>query len=97
MLFVKEVHNGNSERASNAKILTGPNVVLGLESILFELKDRNTCDALPSAAVLDALDAGQVSSMRKFRRQAIVNQLLRKEVTLPGMKVLKLTAQTFDN
>ena len=93
--FVKEVHNGNSARAS--KLLIGSNVVLGLKSVLFELKDRAACDALPSAAVLNALDTNQVSSMRKFRRQAIISQSLRKVATLPDMKVPKLTAQTFDD
>ena len=41
--FVKEVHANNSARASNAKLLIGSNVVLGLKSILFELKDREVC------------------------------------------------------
>ena len=84
-------------RASNAKLLIGSSVVLGLKSVLFELKDRDACDALPIAAVLNALDANQVSSMRKFRRQAIISQSSRKEVTLPDMKVPKLRAQTFDD
>ena len=95
--FAKEVHNANRARASNAKLLIGSNVVLGLKSVLFELKDRAACDALPSAAVLNALDTNQVSSMRKFRRQAIISQSLRKVATLPDMKVPKLTAQTFDD
>ena len=77
--------------------MIGSNAVLGLKSVLFESKDRDACDTLPSAAVLNALDANQVSSMRKFRRQAIISQSLHKEVTLPDMKVPKLTAQTFDD
>ena len=95
--FVKEVHSGNSARASNAKILISSSVVLGLKSILFELKDRDMCDALPNATVLRGLDANQLSSMRKLRRLALINQSLRKEISLPDMKVLKLTAQTFDD
>ena len=79
--FVKEVHNGNSARASNAKLLISSNIVLGLKSVLFELKDRDACNALQSVEVLDSLDAAQVSSMRKFRRQAIINQSLCKEVS----------------
>ena len=35
--------------------------------------------------------------MRKLRKRALINQPLRKEVSLPEMKVPKLTAQTFDN
>ena len=68
-----EVHNDNGARASNAKLLIGSNVVLGLKSILFELKNRDVCDALPSVAVLNFLDPSQVSSMRKVRRQALIN------------------------
>ena len=95
--FAKEVHNRNSARAYNAKRLISSNVVLGMKNVLFELKDRDARDALPSATVLDALDANQVSSMRKFRRQATINQSLRKEVTLPDMKVPKITAQSFND
>ena len=95
--FVKEVHSGNSARASNAKILIASNVVLGLKSILFELKDRDICDTLPNATILRALDVSQLSSMRKLRRHALINQSLWKEKSLPDMKVPKLTAQTFND
>ena len=71
--FVKEVHNGNSARASNENHLISSNIVVGLKSVLFEQKERDACDALPNATVLSALDANQVSSMRKFRRHAIIN------------------------
>ena len=37
--FVKEAHNGNSSRATNGKLLISSNIVLGLKSVLFELKD----------------------------------------------------------
>ena len=97
MLFINEVHNGNSVKASHAKLLIGSNVVLGLKSVLFELKDRDACDALPNATVLNVLDAGQVSFKRKFRRQVIISQSLQKDVTLPDMQVPKLTVQTFDD
>ena len=50
--FVKEIHNGNSARASNAELLISSNVVLGLKSVLFKFQDRDTYGALPSAAVL---------------------------------------------
>ena len=52
--FVKVVHGGNSARASNAKLLISSNVVLGLKSVLFELKDREICEALPNATMLRA-------------------------------------------
>ena len=95
--FVKEVHNGNSARSSNAKLLIVSSIVLGLKRILFELKDRDMCGALLNATILRGLDAYQVSSMRKLRRRALINQSLRKEISLPDMRVPKLTARTFDN
>ena len=95
--FVKEVHASNSAMASNAKILIGSHVVLGLKIILFELKDRDVCGALPSTMMLNNLDTAQISSIRKSSRQALMNQTLRKDVSLPDMRVPKLTAQTFDD
>ena len=47
--------------------------------------------------LLNTLDTAQISSMRKSRRQALINQTLRKDVSLPDMKVHKLTVQTFDD
>ena len=72
-------------------------MVLGLKKILFELEDRDMCNALPNTAVLRGLDASQVSSMRKLRRQALINRLIIQEVSLPDMKVPKLMDQTFDD
>ena len=95
--FVKEVHASNSARVSNAKLLIGSNVTLGLRSILFELKDRDVCGVLPSAMMLSNLDATQIFSMKKSRRQELINLTLRKDVSLTDMKVPKLTAQTFDD
>ena len=57
----------------------------------------DVCAALPSAMMLSNLDASQISSMRKPRRQAVINQTLMKDVSLPDMKVPKLTAQMFDD
>ena len=95
--FVKEVHSSNSARASNARLLITLNVVLDLKSVLFELKDRDACSTLPSATILRGLDHNQLSPMRKLRKRALINQSLRKEISLPDMKVPKLTAQTFDD
>ena len=72
-------------------------MVFGLKSILFELKDRDTCDILPNVTIPRGLDADKVSSMRKLRRWAFINQSLSNVVSLPDMKVPKLTAQIFDD
>ena len=57
----------------------------------------DTCDTLPNATVLRGQNANQLCSMRKLRKQALINQSLRKDISLPDMKVPKLTAQTFDD
>ena len=59
--FVKEVYASNSARASKAKLLIGSNVIIGLKSVLFELKDRQACGALPGAMLLNTLDTDQIS------------------------------------
>ena len=38
--FVKDVHYSKSARIANARTLIYSNVLMGLKSILFELKDR---------------------------------------------------------
>ena len=95
--FVEEVHASNTARASNAKLLISSNLILGRKSVLFELKDRDICGALPSIIVPNNLDTAQISAMRNVRRQALMNQVLRKDISLPNMKVPKLTAHSFDD
>ena len=58
--FVKTTHSSNSARANNAWILIPHSAVIILKSLLFELKDRERCDALPIAAMLQNLDQAQM-------------------------------------
>ena len=95
--FAKEVHPSNSARASNAKLIVSSDVVLGLKSILLELEDREMCEVIPRALILNNLDSTQISYIRKLRRQTLMNQTLRKDASLPDMKVPKLIVQTFDD
>ena len=44
--------------------------------------------------MLNNLDAAQISSMRTLRRQALINQTLKKDVSPPDMKVPKLRLLT---
>ena len=80
--FVKEVHASNSARVSKAKLLIGSNVNLGLKSILFELKDRDVCGALPSAMVLNNLEAAQICTVEKAKEVSTNKSKLRKVVSL---------------
>ena len=68
--FVSTTHSANSGRANNAKILISPTVIIGLKSILFELKDRAMCRALPNIATLNAITIDQVNALRQDRAAA---------------------------
>lgn len=50
--FVKSTYQSNSARANNAQILIPTPVVESLKALLFELKDRQLCDALPDLVTL---------------------------------------------
>ena len=94
--FVKNVHGSNSARAGNAKILIPTSAVLGLKSLLYELKDRELCDALPDQPTLVAIDANQLSILRQQRSTGLDAERRRKESNLPDMDVPKLTNDNFD-
>ena len=57
--FVSTTHSANSGR-----------VIIGLKSILFELKDRAMCRALPNLATLNAITIIQVNALRSDRAEA---------------------------
>ena len=54
-------------------------------------------NTLPNAAILHNFDNTQIFSMMKFRRQAPINQILKKDMSLPDMMLPKLIAQIFVN
>ena len=68
--FVKATHSSNSSRAVVARILINPNVTIALKPILFELKDRDICNAFLDVAVLGALNMAQINIMRRQRSDA---------------------------
>ena len=68
--FVKDTHASNSARNNNARILIPTQSVIALKAILFELKDRDRCDALPTLAMLQAINANTINQLRARRNQA---------------------------
>ena len=93
--FVKDTHASNSARANNAKILIPTQSVIALKAVLFELKDREKCDALPNLAMLQGLNANQVSQLRARRNQAKQDESqtpAEVNVTIP-----KLTATNYED
>ena len=58
--FVKDTHTSNSARAANSRILIPTRAIIAIKAILFELKERDKCDALPSRAALQGIDVAQI-------------------------------------
>ena len=94
--FVKNTHSSNSARANNQKVLIPPGSVITLKAVLFELKDRELCDALPNAVMLNALDPAQVAILRTRRTQAIQDQIEIDNTSLTAMEVPKLTTSNYE-
>ena len=95
--FVKSTHSSNSARANNARILIPTTATLALKAVLFELKDRQLCDALPTATMLAALDAEQVSQLRNQRNQYIQDQSQESDNPLSSMDIPKLTTSNYES
>ena len=68
--FVTNTHRSNSGLTARQKIYISPAAVLSLQAMLFELKDRRNCGALPTADVLQAINAQQIIMLRQARSQA---------------------------
>lgn len=95
--FVKTVHASNSARPANAKIVIKASVITGLKSLLYELKDRELCGALPDHATLAAIDADQLTLLRNQRNIGLEAEKMRRDASLPNMEVPKLTNNNFDD
>ena len=53
--FVKNVHDTNSARTAQNRILISNGLIIALKAVKFELEDRRKCGALPNQAQLQAL------------------------------------------
>lgn len=94
--FVKETHSPNLARAVNQKMLIPTSVVTSLKSVLFELRNRDKCDALPNVAALTGIENAQLNILKNNRRTAISMENMRKSQKLPDMIVPKLTNSNFE-
>jgi hypothetical protein len=93
--FVQNTHSSNSARARN-KISIPPGSTIALQAILFELKDRQRCNALPTAEVLQAITAPQLTMLKQARLDALEQKKNRTENTLPSMTVPKFNGNNYD-
>ena len=92
---MKTTHNSNSGRAANARILIHPNVSTSLKEV-FEVKDRDICNALPDAATLGALNIVQINVMRRHRLDDIEHQKRIDNLTHHAMEVPMLKANNYE-
>ena len=94
--FVSTIHSSNTARG-NSKILISPNVTVSLQALLFELKDRQICNALPDQAVIDAIQPADVAVLRRSRGQALEHKKRRKQNTATAaMTVPKFNGSNYD-
>ena len=93
--YVKTTLASNSARAAAAKILLPTNLIMGIKAVLFELHDRQRCNALPSRVMLENLDLVQIEVMKTNRTRAIQEEEERKKTVFTDLKVPKLTANNY--
>jgi hypothetical protein len=94
--FVTNVHRSNSGLIAREKIYIGPAAVLSIQAMLFELKDRQNCGALPTEPVLRAINRDQVTMLRQARSQAKEQRDQHNNTTLPTMTIPKFIGRNYD-
>ena len=94
--FVSTVHSSNTARG-NHKVLITPNMTVSLQALLFELKDRSVCGALPTQAVLDAIQPANVAALRRARGLALEHKKRRKQNSaVAAMTIPKFHGANYD-
>ena len=85
--FVSTTHSSNSARGNTQKILIPSNVSVSLQAMLFELKDREVCQALPDQATLQAIMPIHITALRRARASAIEHRKNQSASTSSNMTV----------
>ena len=94
--FVKRTHQSNSACTNNALILIPSTAILSIRAILFDLKDRETCDALRDLPTLQAMDGNTMCVLRAQHNAAKALADGEHEVALSdSMEVVKLTQKNY--
>ena len=94
--FVTTTHGANSGRAAADRIVIPPNAISALQAMLFELKDRQKCQALPTPETLNALMQPQLSILKQQRALAKEHLKKKRDSNLPPMEVPKFKGQNYD-
>ena len=94
--FVSTTHSANSGRATADRVVIPASAISALQTMLFELKDRQRCDALPDEAVFNNLTAAHLLVLKQQRALAKEHAKGRKEATLPDMSVPTFKGTNYD-
>ena len=94
--FVKTTHGANSGRNAGDKIVIQHSVVIGLQAMAFELRDRQKCDALPDQPTINAITTADMSVLRRERSAALRYMVNRKDTTPATMDVPEFKGTNFD-
>ena len=95
--FVKDTHSSNVGRAAAAKVIIPAKVTIALKAVLFELKDRELCAALPDLPTLQSINNAQLTVMKTNRNKSKELSEMRNNQSHPDMVVPKLTATNFED
>ena len=95
--FMKETQGANSARTATAEIPIPPSAISVLTSVLFEVKNREICNTLPTLVILQNVNAIHQSPKRKRRHSTFTTEKEKRNVTLPDMEVPKLTPTTVED
>ena len=95
--FVTTTHNSNSAQTTAQKIIISPDVLISLQLLLFELKDRNKCNALPDQATIQAITRADLSQLRRVRTIALEHKRNRAANSKnTAMKIPKFQGNNYD-
>ena len=94
--FVTRTHSSNSARTAANKLLIPNSAIVSLKALMFELKDRETCNALPDRATLQAMNGNSMRVLRTQHNTAKEQAKGAKQAKLSdSMKVVKLTQRNY--
>ena len=92
--FMKDVHGANSAKPAGQRIFYNPATIANLKAIRFDLQDRASCNALPDAAMINAIDAAQLEILRANRSESNSKDDVSN---LPDINIPKFTISNYED
>ena len=95
--FITTVHGKNYGRALAQMISVPVGGIMHLKVLHFELDERNKCDALPDAEILEAIYIAQLIVMRSSRNQEACYTEGLKNTSMTELTVQIFTTSKFES